>query len=401
MGGDWLGFHRRAVQLSETIRLEGWQAWTPRPGGQIVSGVAAVFYTLITPKPWTLLPLNALMHTLASWALFDILRSITGDWKKAAAGAALFAFFPSSLTWTAQMHNDGYAVPGGLLFINGWVNLARRETWDSKWIVPRSVLFILAGSWLLWLVRPYMVTMLRGLAGLCALGLVMIFLRRSIQKTLAWWKTIAAALIFLLLSFASFDQTEFTTGTGPRSQGMQQPWVSTPWVPGYIDRQFRSLSRARTDAIFKWSHAASNIDEHITFSSLPEVIAYLPRAAQIGFLSPFPADWFGAGSRAPNTMMRRISGVEMILVYAAFLCLPCAVWRWRKRVELWVLLFFCTGMLVIYALGVPNVGTLYRFRYAYLMSVAGLGVTGWFALYEIWSAYRLQKGSRLEGHSVR
>jgi hypothetical protein len=79
----------------------------------IVSGIAAVFYTLITPKPWTLLPLNALLHTAAAWALFEILRSITGDWKKALLGAAPFAFFPSSLTWTAQMHNDGYAIPGG------------------------------------------------------------------------------------------------------------------------------------------------------------------------------------------------------------------------------------------------------------------------------------------------
>jgi hypothetical protein len=52
--------------------------------------------------------------------------------------------------------------------------------------------------------------------------------------------------------------------------------------------------------------------------------------------------------------MRRVSGIEMIVVYAALLGLPYAVWRWRKRSELWIVLFFSTGMLVIYAIGVPN-----------------------------------------------
>jgi hypothetical protein len=398
MGGDWLGFHNRAVQLSESIRREGWQAWTPTPGGQIVSGIAAIFYTLITPKPWTLLPLNALLHTLATWALFDILRNITGDWKKALLGALPFAIFPSSLTWTAQMHNDGYAVPGGMLFISGWVSLARQQSWQNKWIFVRSILLILLGTWLLWLVRPYMVTMMRGLAGIAALGLTVVFIGFSIRKQLNWWKAIAATLLFLTLSFASFEQTEFSSGSGGRST--PPVWESSPWLPGYIDRQLRALSRTRSDVIIKWQSGASNIDTDVSFKNAAEIIAYAPRAVQIGFLAPFPGDWFGAGSKAPNTVMRRISGFEMVFIYAALLCLPYAVWRWRCRVELWVVLFFCTGMIMIYVYGVPNVGTLYRFRYAYILSIAGLGASGGYAIYEQFRM-KTQKGSPGESSPVR
>jgi hypothetical protein len=153
--------------------------------------------------------------------------------------------------------------------------------------------------------------------------------------------------------------------------------------------------------IDKWQHAASNIDTHVSFSSATEILLYLPRAVQIGFLSPFPDDWFGTGSKAPNTVMRRVSGIEMIVVYAALLGLPYAVWRWRKRAELWIVLFFSTGMLVIYAIGVPNMGTLYRFRYAYLMSIAGIGICGGYAVFEYLSAWRMKKGIRLESNSVR
>jgi hypothetical protein len=398
IGSDSSGFHQSALSLSEKIRVEGWQAWTLQPGGQIVPGIAAIFYTLIAPQPWSLLPFNALLHTIAAWALFDILRALTGDWKKAIFGTAFFAFFPSSLTWTAQMHNDSYAILGGMLFISGWASLSRRACWDHTRVVLRSIFLILIGSGLLLLVRPYMLTMMRGLGGIISIGVIIVFIRSSFVKQIHWWKTGTAILLFMLISFASIQRTEFSSGSRPLIT--PPTWKSTAWLPGYVDRQLKSLSTTRSDVIYRWQHAASNIDTDVTFTSATEVLLYLPRAAQIGFLSPFPTDWFGSGSKAPNTMMRRVSAVEMLLVYAALLGLPYLIWQKRKQVELWVVFFFCTGMLVIYALGVPNVGTLYRFRYAYLMTMVGMGAAGWYLLYEYWNARRIFKGKRFESTPV-
>jgi hypothetical protein len=398
VGSDLIEFHQSAVSLSENIQANGWQVWTPQPEGQMVVGTAAIFYTLIAPQPWALLPFSALLHTIAAWALFDIVRAITGDWKKAIVGTAFFAFFPSSMTWTTQLHNDSFAILGGMLFISGWVSISRRSSWDHVWVVLRSIFLILIGSGLLLLVRPYMLTMMRGLGGIISIGVIIVFIRSSLMKQIHWWITGTTILLFMLISFASIQKTEFSTGSAPRIT--PPTWKSTPWLPGYVDRQLKSLSTTRSDVIFRWQHAASNIDTDVTFSSATDVIRYLPRAAQIAFLSPFPADWFGTGSKAPNTMMRRVSAVEMLLVYAALLSLPYLIWHKRKQVELWVVLFFCTGMLVIYALGVPNVGTLYRFRYAYLMTMVGLGAAGWYMLYEYWNARRILKGKRFESTPV-
>jgi heme A synthase len=74
--------------------------------------------------------------------------------------------------------------------------------------------------------------------------------------------------------------------------------------------------------------------------------------------------------------MRRVAMLEMTMVYLVFLFLPFAFWRWRGRGELWAAATVCGVVMLVYALGTPNVGTLYRVRYAYLMVFVALGVLG-------------------------
>lgn len=124
IGLDCVTFHKIAVGLAERIHTEGWSAWTLRPGGQWVAGVASVFYALITPKPWVVLPLNAALHATAGLVLMHMVNKICGNWRTSLLATLPFVFFPSTLTWTSQMHNDSYAILGGLLFIYGWIILA-------------------------------------------------------------------------------------------------------------------------------------------------------------------------------------------------------------------------------------------------------------------------------------
>ena len=100
----------------------------------------------------------------------------------------------------------------------------------------------------------------------------------------------------------------------------------------------------------------------------------MPRAAQIAFLAPFPSDWFGQGSTAATTVMRRVSMLEMLVNYAALMFVPFAFWRWRSRGEIWILAIFGTVMLLVYSVATPNVGTLYRIRFPYLMPFLALGI---------------------------
>jgi hypothetical protein len=75
--------------------------------------------------------------------------------------------------------------------------------------------------------------------------------------------------------------------------------------------------------------------------------------------------------------MRTVSALEMLFVYGALAGLPIFVWKHRSQPALWLILFVCTGMLMVYAFSVPNVGALYRFRYPFLMPLVCFGVAGW------------------------
>ena len=44
-------------------------------------------------------------------------------------------------------------------------------------------------------------------------------------------------------------------------------------------------------------------------------------------------------------------------------------------------LIFCGSLILIYAMGTPVVGTLYRIRYAYLMLIVALGIAAALSLW--------------------
>jgi hypothetical protein len=65
----------------------------------------------------------------------------------------------------------------------------------------------------------------------------------------------------------------------------------------------------------------------------------------------------------------------MTVVYLTILLgLPLAVCLWRKTPWLWLTVGFCSLIVIADAYAIPNVGTLYRLRYGFLMTVAALGL---------------------------
>ena len=45
-GGDWIGFHRNAVELASLMQDQGWQVWKLRPQGNAPIGITAAAYFL-------------------------------------------------------------------------------------------------------------------------------------------------------------------------------------------------------------------------------------------------------------------------------------------------------------------------------------------------------------------
>ncbi len=152
------------------------------------------------------------------------------------------------------------------------------------------------------------------------------------------------------------------------------PWTASRWLPESVDNRLYSLVRLR----YRWREnvGKSTIDQSVMPASLSELAAYLPRLVVVGFLAPFPNQWFGEGEFASTTIMRRAVSVEMIVDYVALLGLVVSVWRWRSRLELWFVLAYGGVLTLIWAFIVPNIGSMHRARFGFLMVLVALGIGG-------------------------
>ena len=140
----------------ERNEQQGWSQWVPQPKGQLVSGIAAIFYVLVYPAPWSVLPANAVLNATACLCLYLLLARLTKDTNAAVAAAAPFALFPSNLLWNAQFHNDNYAVPGVIFILLGWLMVLQDDPSRTATRVVRAVAactLIGVGSLLLGLVH--------------------------------------------------------------------------------------------------------------------------------------------------------------------------------------------------------------------------------------------------------
>ena len=185
-------------------------------------------------------------------------------------------------------------------------------------------------------------------------------------------------------SAISVESPVIATATSKPADNVSIPlWMSNPLLQranAALQNKVNEVVASRKSYVDSNPTARSAIDKDVKFRNAWDIIVYIPRALQISLFAPFPGDWFKRGSFESNTFMRRISGVEMCVVYFALSFLPFSIWFWKKRVELWVIMFFSLGVLLIQGLIINNVGTLYRMRYGMLMILVALGMAGFIKL---------------------
>lgn len=437
---DSMGFHHIAVDLVNKIRTQGWQVWELMPGGHGVAGVAAIFYFFALPDPRILIPFEAALHASAALILVNLLNLFVKNRNKAIFCALPFLVFPSNLQWTAQIHKDGFSILGVILILQSMVLLSKAENYRAKnwfFINFRSTVFCICGILLIWIVRPYTLTIIKPLVGVFFLLLFVTFLIRMFKKEIPWQKILAISLsmilIFFILSRAktSLSSADFREGvsvpdsaeewewvgveelsqlsvtTKPINSHLKQKiskpktrkikvkrkkeiqncdiennWKRLSWLPLFIESKAYSLAMARKGFRSSSPEAKSNIDHDIGFSSIKDILFYLPRVTQIVFLAPFPNQWLGDASCGANSLMRKISGFEMIITYFMLIFLPYAIWYWRRRIEIWIIFIFCIYIMLVYGLVVCNIGTLYRMRYGFITILVALGIAGFFAFLE-------------------
>lgn len=440
--------HMWATTLAEKIHSQGWSAWQLRYNGQGNVGITAAIYTLTLPEPWVLIPLHAALHATAALLLLLIINIVLNNRRWALISVLPFLLYPSAMTWYTQILKDGYSITGVLMITYGWILLARQEEWAkrvSRLLLP--LLLIILGTLVIWVVRPFVVGMMQMLCLLIAVVVAMAIVRHGSYQQ---WRGTAITLLGLLVVWFSLFGMKFfipvagqtlqvegsnlgtqansmldssdnfsrseesgkmqktgvpggivglrhvTSGTTAMQTVFSKAvpaWHQAPRLLASLDSKFMALSGAREGFRTGYPMAASNIDSAIKLTSAMDVIKYLPRAAQIAFFSPFPVHWIGKGSLEANTLMRRITAFEMMGVYFALLFLPYSVWYWRKRIELWIVLLCTVPPLLIYGIVFANLGTLYRMRYGFLMTLVALGLAGFITLCRHAKQHRARNGS--------
>jgi hypothetical protein len=352
--------------------MNGWGEWMLRPQGQAPAGIAAAIYTLTVPEPWTVIPLNAALHAAAAVVLIVIIQRFTSRWQYALIASLPFILYPSAMTWYTQLHKDGFFILGSLVFLLGWITIVERiNNFHNPREIIKAYLLIMTGATLVWVVRPYGVQMMQGVALLIVVGISVYALvfKKYLQSFGAKSLLIPVLLCFIIVSLTPLTQQGVDIREVPETKIMH--WKAM--LPSRLDSAFYTLAVLRNGFIDAYPDAGSNIDTDIRFHSALDVIAYVPRALEIALLAPFPNMWLGSGSAVNSSFIRKVSGFEMLGIYFGLLLTILSFKKWRENPAWWIIISFCVGMMVIYALVGVNIGSLYRTRYGFIMTIVALG----------------------------
>jgi len=205
------------------------------------------------------------------------------------------------------------------------------------------------------------------------------------RHTTRWWSGIVLCLS-ILVGGAELPSGEGVLGgvvAGAGGIGFSGRLVES--IMAHADNLVSGVAVARHNVAVSYPNAGSNIDTEVQLHSATDVLRYLPRALQIGLFAPFPEMWSGLGVSPGADHMRLLAGIEMALAY---LLLPGVALVFMRR-ELYgqsaVALIQAVIPIIVLALVVCNVGTLYRMRYGYWQILIGLGVIGWGMGLQRWS----------------
>lgn len=404
-GGDWVIFQHEAVQLANRIHHEGWAIWELRAQGNAPIGIAAATYALIgNNEPWVLLPLNAGLFAIGATCLYMMFALIAPP-RLAFVATIPYVTFPSAAMIFGQIHKDVWSIAGITLIAFVWMRFAAYSMMGWKDVIMQAML-VLVGVLLIWLVRPYLLQLVIASSTLTVLALAVLTVfahRNGFKPTPQWGAAMALSftlpVIFAMLSTATnaFPGTDTPSITNiqetyvsnePEKDDPYFSWNLPKWVPEFADTILSGFIEGRRSFSNDYPGAGSNIDTEVQFHSAADMARYMPRAMQIALFAPFPAMWGETGASPGATHMRLLAGIEMAFTY---LVLPGTILifiRRGRRGPAAVALAQAVVPMIVLAMVVSNVGTLYRMRYGYWQILIGLGIIGWWTWLQHWKKYR-------------
>ena len=373
---DSFSYNREAYRLLDFFKKGNLSEWWGSSPFWHVKWIA-LSYGAITPDPLSFAPVNAIAWTACIYCVYKIARMLFPERQTFSIACALvFGFWPSYLLHTTQLLRDPFYVLGVLIMIWGWVGLLSGYR--------GIVLSLLAslGVLLAYLNRIYMLEPLIVLS-LLATVLVLWRVPRSRMYSLLAFVMIGGLYVYQHPSkLIQIQQKEKGASISADPKQTDEPKsgnlrLFANRVTNWLRYQVMRLANARNTWINKYPDAGTNIDTDVHFRSLEDILSYIPRAAIIGFLAPFPSHWF-QGAKTAGRASRWVAGLEMMVWYVLllgfvyFLCTGPVPWH----IRFWMLAYTVT-LVVLTSLAVTNIGALYRLRYVYFLPILIGGLEGW------------------------
>jgi murein biosynthesis integral membrane protein MurJ len=383
---DAVYFDKVASSLASEIEANGWNSWRLYPSYGAPGNVAILgaLYVIFGHDPSLAIPINAAFHAMGGVLIFLLARELAGkqsigNYAGVIAGS-LFVIFPSALVWYGQNHKDSYMIAGMLLLLFVWVKVLKGPATNRSWCF--WVLGSLAGIALVGIVRPFILKILL----VAVIGILIVLVVNAIlrKKVSGYKKPIGFFLIVVVMLLGASKDTVILGGTQAeetfttwqdKSNEISDvwKWSKSTWLPNSIEKYIETATKTRVGLIEYGVglKAKSMIDEDIKPHNVLEVATYMPRALQIAVFAPFPSIWLADVSIPKLVVMG-----EMLIYY---LCLPGIIILlfYNRKPAVWMALYFAVFFLLIYGFTQANIGTLYRYRYAYQFVLLMLGVLGW------------------------
>ena len=388
---DSVAYQHDAIELAQLLqsgRIADWLTAARPTHVKIIAIPFAIFGPLLGYGVLSAEPYNILFYTTIVALVFMMGREVCSRRVGLLAGAVV-AVYPSFLLHTLQLLKDPLVVTASLAFVLGVTTWLTR-TYHAKSAALAVVLTMLVVV-LLFFSRPHLVVFFFA-TGL--LGAMLLVIRQLLERRYLLWNmilplTILLAMAFLLHFLVYRSQSvermkQFPaeqTGPPKISTALQVPSLTVPVSSAAKSgNTFALRLRRPADAFAKrvgslrfkfvrnYPDAGSTVDSDREFMSLKDLLGYLPRAMEIGLWAPFPDTWISSGRHVGHAG-QLLAGAETFFIYLCQALAICAVVRTPRRLSLWFLIAMVTFGVTSLALLVPNVGALYRYRYAFWLMV--------------------------------
>lgn len=359
-------FERVAVELAAAIRAEGWGIWSLAPNKQAPVGLAAALTVVVGDVGFAIVLLNATFLALATVALTMILSFYFSFRTAAIAAVVSLCLLPSVLVFGSVLHKDTIALAGQFTIAAG-IGFTLRGSVQRRWRVAASgVALVGLGAVLLAVVRPYTVAIAVGSILCLAAAALLIFVFASTRArapvahharaaaALLVCATVAAAVLLAMPRYGPVTDLIDQRETGLIDQrGIESRPVAEP--PGFLDRMVEPLVDARAGFQRCCSEARTAIDADTWLSGFTDVVSYLPRAIMLAAYAPLPEHWPDLNDLPSLAIIAEFLLLWTCVTIMAILARPDPL----SPTPIFAFLF---TIAVVYAIAVPNAGTLMRMK---------------------------------------